>query len=381
MNVRSAVTARAENPNLTQRLRSRVARRLLPYLFSLYIIAFLDRVNVSYAAIGMASDLHLAADQLGFGLGIFFVGYFSLEIPSAVLVEKWSAKKWISGLMVIWGCVATTTGFINSPLQFYILRFSLGLAEAGFFPGIIVYLTHWFTGIDRSKAVALFMTAVPFSYVVGSPISSMILRLTWFHLAGWRLVFIIEGLPAVILGIWNIWYLDDSPADATWLNKQDRDQLQAAIDNERCGKILAISTFGYLRNRIVVVMTAVLFLSAAASYGFSLWLPTMVKDTIRSSPHDAALASGIPYAISVLSMILFGWHSDFRRERRWHTAIPMFLASLGFLMASVLTASRISLAISMLLVGSGIYSFLPSFWGTSWGRASRNRSSCSYWFH
>src|SRR6266850_2964937 len=216
------------------RARRRIMRRILPYLFFIYIIAFLDRVNVGYAALEMSKDLGFSAEVYGFGAGIFFIGYFLLEIPGSLIVEHWSARKWIARIMVTWGLLAIGMGFIKTPMQFYVVRFFLGAAEAGFFPGIIVYLSHWFRYADRAKAVALFMAAIPVSNILGSPISGLILdNVRWAGLAGWQWVFILEGIPAVLLGVVTIFYLTDWPRDAHWLPKEEKEWITAELEREK----------------------------------------------------------------------------------------------------------------------------------------------------
>ena len=264
--------------------------------------------------------------------------------------------------MLVWGVVASGTGFIHAPLAFYISRFVLGLAEAGFFPGMVIYLTHWFTGQDRAKAVAMFMVAVPVSYVIGSPISALLLTVTWWDLAGWRWVFIVEGIPAIVLGIVNLWYLQDWPKDATWLNEEERRRLQSTIQGASEGKTDRLKAIGYLKHPTVVVMSAVLFLNATGAYGFSLWLPTIISHSTNASDHWSALAAAIPYVVSAVSLVLFGWHSDLRQERRWHTAIPLFLCAFGLSLGAMFSESHVLALVAICLVGSGIYSFLPSFW-------------------
>ncbi|HKV40149.1 MAG TPA: MFS transporter, partial [Blastocatellia bacterium] len=215
------------------RARRRIARRLVPYLFLLYVIAFLDRVNVSYAALDMTKDLKFTPEIYGFGTGIFFAGYFLLEIPGTLLVENWSARKWIARILISWGFVAALTGFIQTPRQFYLIRFFLGCAEAGFFPGIIVYVTHWFRGQDRGRAIAYFIAAAPLSNIIGSPISGLLLGVHWLGKAGWRWVFMIEGVPAVILGVVTLFYLTDWPHQARWLPPDERDWITSELEQER----------------------------------------------------------------------------------------------------------------------------------------------------
>jgi ACS family tartrate transporter-like MFS transporter len=225
------------NPtDVANRTRRRVALRLLPYLALLYIIAFLDRSNISTAALQMPRDLGFDDRVLGLGSGIFFAGYFLLEIPGAMIVEKWGARRWIARIMVTWGVVSVGMAFIRNEREFYTLRFLLGLAEAGFFPGVLVYLTHWFIHSDRSKSVAAFMSAIPLSFVIGSPISGWLLGVNWHSLRGWRWLFILEGLPAILFGIITWFYLTDWPRDAAWLPADEREWLDARLADEAAAR-------------------------------------------------------------------------------------------------------------------------------------------------
>jgi ACS family tartrate transporter-like MFS transporter len=212
------------------RTRRRISRRILPFVFILYIVAFLDRVNVAYAALQMTHELGFSAEVLGLGAGIFFIGYFLLEIPGAILVERWSARKWIARIMISWGMVTTVLAFVRTPHQFYWMRFFLGMAEAGFFPGIIVYLTHWFRAEDRAKAVATFAAAVPVSNIIGSPIAGLILGVHWLGMAGWRWIFILEGIPAIVFGVITFFYLTDRPSEAKWLAPEERDWIVKELE-------------------------------------------------------------------------------------------------------------------------------------------------------
>src|SRR5437868_11058868 len=207
----------AELPDIAQRARRRVAWRLLPFLFVLYIIAFLDRVNVGYAGLEMSHNLGFSDRVFGLGAGIFSIGYFIFEIPGALIVERWSARKWIARILIVWGLVTVLVAAVHTPRQFYAARFLLGVGEAGFFPGLIVYLTHWFRYEDRAKAGAMFMAAIPMSNIIGSPFAGWILSQHWWGLPGWRLLFIVEGIPAVVFGFITLFYLTDWPAQATWL--------------------------------------------------------------------------------------------------------------------------------------------------------------------
>src|SRR5437870_4151331 len=220
-------------PDVAQRARRRIARRLLPFLLLLYIIAFLDRMNVGAAALQMPGDLGFSDRAIGLGAGIFFLGYFSLEIPGALIAERWSARRWIARIMVSWGLLTVLMAFIHTSQQFYLVRFLVGAAEAGFFPAVVVYLTHWFRSADRAKAVAGFYGAMPLSYVIGSPLAGVLLGLTWLGLRGWRWLFILEGIPAILLGFITLAYLTDWPREAKWLRSEDREWITTQLGQDR----------------------------------------------------------------------------------------------------------------------------------------------------
>jgi D-galactonate transporter len=354
-----------EGTSVAYRCRRRIMRRLLPYLFLLYVIAYLDRVNVGFAALQMRTDLKFADDVIGFGAGIFFVGYFLLEIPGCIIVEKWSARRWIARIMISWGIVAVLMGFVQTKTQFYSLRFLLGAAEAGFFPGIIVYLSHWFRHQDRAKVVAMFMAAQPIAIILGAPASGLLLDVNWVGLAGWRWLFIIEGLPAIIFGVVTIFYLTDWPHQARWLPVDERDWLTAELEYERQAKQREHSPSSILqafRHREVILLTLAFFCIVTAAYGFTFWLPTIVKRASGSSNLVVSLLSAIPYVAGLAAILVVGWSSDRTGERRWHTALSMLAVSVGLLLG-VLAHQHIALAIAMFSVGVvGLYGYLPGFW-------------------
>jgi ACS family tartrate transporter-like MFS transporter len=349
---------------VAERARRRVMLRIMPYLFLLYIIAFLDRVNVGYAALAMKGDLGFTDDVMGFGAGIFFIGYFLLEIPGSILVEKWSARRWIARIMISWGIVAILMGFVHTKTQFYSARFLLGAAEAGFFPGIIVYFSHWFRYEDRAKAVALFMAAIPVSNIIGSPVSGLLLGVNWLGLSGWRWLFIIEGAPAIIFGVVTIFYLTDRPHQARWLPDDEREWLTSELEREKQAK-QARHTYSILqafRHREVILLTLAYFFMVTAVYGFNFWLPTIIKKLSGASNLVVTLVAALPYCVALIAILLIGWSSDRTRERRWHTALSMMAASLGLLL-SLVAQDRTAVAVSMFcLAAAGMYSYLPGFW-------------------
>ena len=361
----SLVTAvDVQSDSVGARTRRRVMSRLMPYLFMLYVIAYLDRVNLSYAALQMKGDLRFTDDVLGFGAGVFFIGYILLEIPGSLLVEKWSARGWMARIMISWGIVAMLMGAVHTKNQFYIMRFLLGVAEAGFFPGMIVYLSHWFRYEDRAKAVALFMAGQPLSNMLGSPLSGLLLGVNWFGLAGWRWLFIIEGAPAVIFGFITIFYLTDRPHQAKWLSQPERDWLTSELTREQQAKdaVRSYGIFEALRQRGVIFLAAAYFCIVTAVYGFTFWLPTIIKKQSGLSNLNVSLISTIPYCVGLVTILIVGWSSDKTKERRWHTALSMLAASIGLLLA-VLMQNNLWLAVAMFCVTAvGIYGYLPGFW-------------------
>ncbi len=350
-------------PTLSPQLRHKIARRLLPYLFFLYIVAFLDRANVSYAALELAHRPGFSPEVLGIGMGIFFWGYFILEIPSALMVERWSARGWLSRLMITWGLVAMATAWVHTPHQFYLLRFLLGLAEAGFFPGILVYLGHWFTKEDKAKAAGTFLASVPCAFVIGGPLSSLILRIHWLGWQSWRWLFILEGVPAVLLGLVNLWYLPDSPSEAKWLRPEEAEEVKAALQAENTVRVSTLPWWKYLVHPLVARLMLAYFLSVCASYGFGLWLPTMIHQHLPRQSSRSALLSSLPYIFAMGALLFAGWSSDRQQERRWHTAVPMFITSAGFLITVAWGASSLLWALTGFCVtGIGVYASMPPLW-------------------
>jgi ACS family tartrate transporter-like MFS transporter len=366
MNGEHVVIANQAEPNpIADRCRRRVMRRLLPYLFVLYIIAYLDRVNVGFAALGgMKGDLGFTDDVIGLGAGIFFIGYVALEIPGSILCEKWTARGWIARIMISWGVLAMLTGFIHTQNQFYLIRLLLGAAEAGFFPGIIVYLSHWFRYQDRAKAVAFLMAAISVSNIIGSPVSGLLLRLNWLGLAGWRWMFIIEGVPAIIFGVITLFYLTDWPHQAKWLPEDERKWLIAELEKEKQATQAkhSLGILQALRHREVVLLTLAYFFMVTAVYGINFWLPSIIKSLSGLPNLMVSLLAAVPFCFGLVSILLMGWHSDKTRERRWHTALAMMTTSLGLLL-SVVVRDYAPLAIAMFcLATAGTAGYLPGFW-------------------
>ena len=348
--------------SLKDRATRRIRRRLLPYLFAIYVIAYLDRVNTGYAALQMTGDLHFTPEVYGFGAGIFFLGYFLLEMPGTILVEKWSARRWMARIMVTWGIVAACTGFIHTATQLYWIRFLLGLAEAGFFPGIVVYLSHWIRYEERATALATFMLAQPISNLIGSPISGLLLSIRWLGLAGWRWLFIIEGVPAIILGIITLFYLTDWPGQATWLEDDERTWITSELERERLA--LESQSRGVWRTlcRIEILWLCIAYFGVNCSvYGFTFWLPTIVKKLSGFSNLAVSAIAALPYLVGLIAMLVAGWSSDRRGERRKHTAFFLALIAVGL----ALSLFQNGVVIPMLMfcvAAAGMYGYIPCFW-------------------
>ena len=346
---------------LADHTRHLIALRLLPFLFVLYIINYLDRTSVAYAAIGMSRTLGFNDRVFGLGAGIFFVSYVMLQIPGALVVERWSARRCIAVILIAWGSLTVLTALVHTPGQLYGARFLLGAAEAGFFPGVVVYLSHWFIREDRAKAGSNFMAAIPLSFIVGSPLAGWILGHPWLGVDGWRWLFVLEGMPAVLLGAVAFFYLTDRPRDAAWLALEQRQWIEQKLEEEKPLNPKKITTWQALRSGPVMVLSAVAFLEYFLAYTVAFWLPTILKRQSGLSDVRVGFMGMVPYMAAFLAMLVNGWHSDKTGERRWHTAVPLFIAATALIGLLTVSASTQALLIffTMLLCVSG---FLPVFW-------------------
>lgn len=352
------------NSEIATRARHRIAKRLLPFLFLLYVIAFIDRMNVGAAALQMPRDLGFSEGVIGFGAGIFFLGYFLLEIPGALIVERWGARRWIARIMITWGMITVLMAFIHTERQFYLVRFFVGAAEAGFFPGVIVYLTHWFRYQDRAKAVAVFYAANPISYIIGSPLAGLLLGISWLGLRGWRWLFIIEGIPAVFFGIFTIFYLTDWPEKARWLPADEQSWIAAELRREKEAKksVRSYSILEALRHRDVILLTICYFCAMTGSYGIAFWLPTILKHLSGRSDLQVTLLAALPYVAALITQQLNGWHSDRTCERRWHSAVPVFVCGIALAFAVIYRTNLTVSIILFVVAGGAFYGFQPCFW-------------------
>jgi ACS family tartrate transporter-like MFS transporter len=360
----SATPTTAQLSDRGQRARRRIAYRLLPFVFLLYVVNYIDRVNVSFANLRMSADLGFSDRVYGLGVGVFYLTYVLFEIPGAIIVERWSARKWIARIMISWGIVTILTGFVHTVGQFYVARFFLGAAESSFFPGMIVYLTHWFCERDRSRAIACLYAANPAAALIGSPLAGWLLGVHWQSLAGWRWLFILEGIPAIVVGIVTYFYMTDWPTQAGWLPQDERDwlvnELQAELQAKK--KIRNYTIMEAFRDLRIVRLIFAYFLALTGALGTIYWIPTFVKRLSGSSNQTVTSLLLIPALIGIVGMLINGWHSDRTAERHWHSAIPLVAAGSMF---GLLTAFRheVPLAITCLLLGSGfLYAYYPAFW-------------------
>ncbi|MGZ5938574.1 MAG: MFS transporter [Rhizomicrobium sp.] len=341
------------------RVFAKAARRLIPFMALLYIVSFLDRVNVGFAALTMNRDLGFSPEVYGFGAGIFFFGYFLFEVPSNIILEKVGARLWICRIMLTWGVVSMATAFVQGSLSFYVLRFLLGLAEAGFFPGMVLYLTYWFPTATRARFIALFLAAVPLASVVGGPVSGYILGVEGhFHLHGWQWLFLLEGLPSVLLGLAVLIWMPDRPSKASWLNDKEKSVVEAALALEPPGthtKLLPM-----LSDPRVWLLAIPDFGIVLGLYGLNLWLPQMVKE-MGFSNIETGFVVAAPYLASAVVMVLWGMSSDARGERVWHIASAALLGAAG-LIGAALVHSHAAVLISLTVAACGIYAALSVFW-------------------
>jgi ACS family tartrate transporter-like MFS transporter len=343
---------------------TKVTLRLIPFMFVLYIVAFLDRVNVGFAALQMNEDLGFSDTIYGIGAGIFFIGYFVFEVPSNLIMEKVGARIWIARIMLTWGVISSAMFLVGGEASFYVLRFLLGVAEAGFFPGMILYLTYWFPARERARRVALFMTAIPISGVLGSPLSGALLTLDGFvGLAGWQIMFLAEGIPAILLGLVVLRFLPDGPDEAGWLQDEERAWLRGALERENRIKSEhgEYTTRQALTNGKVWLLSAIYFGVVTSVYGVSLWLPLIIEDLSGFGTFAVGLLGAIPYLAGAIGMVLFARHSDATGERRWHVAAAAFIATVGLVLTGA-TASPVVEMAALTLTALGIYSTLATFW-------------------
>jgi D-galactonate transporter len=345
------------------RIYKKITWRLIPFLLFCYILSYLDRVNIGFAKLQMLSDLQFSEAVYGLGAGVFFLGYFFFEVPSNIIMHKVGARRWIARIMISWGILSAAMMFVNSATSFYVLRFLLGLAEAGFFPGIIYYLTRWYPADRRGRATSLFLTAIALAGVIGGPVSGWILRDTngLAGLAGWQWMFLIEGIPSVLAGFFLLRFLDDRVEDAKWLTEAERREVVALLQKEEVTKSHSTIGKAFSSGR-TWLLSIIYFLFVFSLYGISFWLPTIIKAAGVKDALNIGLLSALPWAAGVIAMVLMARSADRCGERRWHIAIPSVLGAIGFLIAVKFNANVPIAMLGMSIATMGIMSALPIFW-------------------
>ncbi|MCF6422481.1 MFS transporter [Amycolatopsis tucumanensis] len=353
------------------RVLGKVALRIMPFLALLYFVNYLDRVNIGFAGPnGMNTELGLTATAFGFASGIFFLGYLTLEVPSNLALHRFGARRWLARIMITWGIVATALAFVPNPTTLVIMRFLLGVAEAGFFPGIILYLTYWFPAAQRAKAVALFMAAVPVSSAIGATVSSLLIAHGHgvFGLSGWRFMFLVEGIPAILLAFATWFYLTDRPEQAKWLTEDERRWLTTELDNER--KATEAEHHWPLRKALthprILGLAFVYFAIAYGLYALGFFLPTIIAGFgqefgTKLSTVQAGLVTAIPYVIAAVVMVFWARHGDRTRERKWHVALPMIVGGVAIPVALYL-GNPYAAMVAVTICAVGVCAALPTFW-------------------
>jgi ACS family tartrate transporter-like MFS transporter len=366
-------------PSPLDRARRKAFMRLLPVLFVSYMIAYVDRQNVAVAKLTMSVDLPAFTDQvIGFGAGIFFIGYFLLEIPGTLIVERWSARKWICRIMLTWGVMAGLTGFVQTPMQFYVVRFFLGLAEAGFFPGVIVYLTHWFTSRDRAKALSYFLIATPFAQMISPKISNVLLKIgtteivegvTVIHpkvwgLAGWQWVYIFWAIPALILAFVVLKFLTDKPRQAHWLTDEEKDALEGELERERALRTQGrrMTVLEALKHPKVLLLTAAYFCIVTCSYSMEFFMPSVIQHWYNLSLNKLTWLIILPPTLALVGQLWGGWSSDHFQERRLHASVPIAVGAVAMALAPS-TQGNLALTMTCFMIAfAGFKMYMPAFW-------------------
>jgi len=347
-----------------RRIYAKVFRRIVPFLIVCYIISYLDRVNIAFAKLQMQQDRGFSETVFGFGAGIFFIGYFVFGVPSNLLMVRVGARRWIAGIMIVWGLFSASFIFIGTPGSYYVMRFLLGVAEAGFYPGALLYLTYWFPSHHRARIIALFMSAIPAAGVFGNPLSGWIM--SSFNgsagMRGWQWMFVIEALPALLAGVAAFFVLDDDVASAGWLNSQEKEFLVAEIaaDAKKCeASGLARKV---LRNPQVWMLCLIYFTIVMGQYGLTFWLPTLIKATGVQDTLHIGLLSAIPFICAIVAMNLCGHSSDARLERRWHLIVPCVASAVGFIVSAAYPGNTFISLIFLSLAAAGVLAATSQFW-------------------
>lgn len=341
----------------------KIAIRIIPILMICYVVAYLDRVNVGFAKLQMAEDLGFSETVYGLGAGLFFIGYFFFEVPSNMLLHKVGARIWIARILITWGLLSGVFAFVQSEWQFYSLRFLLGVAEAGFYPGVILYITYWFPSHRRGKMFAVFQAGSPIAGIFGNPLSGWIMDA--FHSSdgwhGWQWMFVLEAIPAVVLGVIVLLYLDNSVKGAKWLSEKEKALVMKDIDADYAKTSADHSFISLIKNPMVWVMAIIYFCFVMGQYGLTLWMPTLIKASGVTNNLTIGLLGAIPFICAIIAMVIFSRSADKHRERRWHLVIPALIGAVGFVVAATASSTTVSI-IFLSLAAAGVLSCAPLFW-------------------
>ena len=348
----------------TDRTYTKVFWRIVPLLMLCYVVAYLDRVNVGFAKLQMSQDLDFSETVFGLGAGLFFIGYFLFEVPSNILLHRVGARVWIARIMITWGLMSAAFAWVQTPTAFYVMRFLLGIAEAGFYPGVILYLTYWYPAQRRAKIIALFMSAIPVAGIFGNPLSGWIMDLLQgsSSFRGWQWMFIIEALPALVMGGVVLACLDNGIRQAKWLSEPEKQALEQEIAADQKGTESKHSIGAIFGDRRVWLMCLIYFCFVMGQYGLTFWMPTLIKATGVTGNLDIGLFSAIPFGCAIVAMNLIGRSADARRERRWHLVVPALFGALGFVIAASFVHNTVVSVAALSLAAAGVLTCAPLFW-------------------
>ncbi|MFC9500776.1 MFS transporter [Streptomyces sp. NPDC056982] len=362
----STTVTTAETPELAREnaVYRKVIRHIVPFLILCYVVSYLDRVNVGFAKLQMSQDLGFSEAAYGLGAGLFFIGYFLFEVPSNLMLQKVGARTWIARIMISWGVVSALFVFVNNEATFYVLRFLLGAAEAGFYPGVILYCTYWFPSARRARVIALFMSAIPVAGIFGNPLSGWIMDVFegtggW---NGWQWLFLIEALPAIAVGVMTLFYLDNSVRDAKWLSDDEKTVIERALAKDTKHHSEDGKTWDAFRDPKVWLMCLIYFFFVMGQYALTFWMPTFVESTGIKGGFAIGALSAVPYLAALVAMNLFGRSADRRRERRWHLIIPSLMGAVGFSLAASWTGSTALSLVALSIAAAGVLTCAPLFW-------------------
>ncbi|WP_330234890.1 MFS transporter [Streptomyces sp. NBC_00566] len=342
----------------------KVVRRIVPFLVLCYIVSYLDRVNVGFAKLQMSDDLGFSEASYGLGAGLFFIGYFLFEVPSNLLLQRVGARTWIARIMISWGVVSAAFVFVTNETTFYVLRFLLGAAEAGFYPGVILYCTYWFPSHRRARVIAMFMSAIPVAGIFGNPLSGWILDA--FHgtggWQGWQWMFALEALPALAVGVATLFYLDNGVRDAKWLSDEEKDVVERALAEDAAHRTVHGKVWDGFRDPKVWLMSLIYFCFVMGQYALTFWMPTFVESTGIKGNLAIGVLSSVPFLAALVAMNLFGRSADRRRERRWHLVVPSLMGAVGFTLAASWSGSTVLSLIALSFAAAGVLTCAPLFW-------------------